>query len=141
MECRYIDEENYRKRMISLCVRSVLPGLPKKRIDRAVLLKSLIQRFRSDVEYGEKEVNLIIATWLDEVTPKMKSDFVTLRRLLVDEGVLQRDAQGSSYQLKTSDLRDFEFSEKINPREIESELGNVREDILRRRREFLDEST
>ncbi len=141
MEQRIIDEAVYRKRMMALCVRCALPGLPRKRIDRAIMLKSLIQRFSFGVEYREKEVNSIIDAWLMGVAPSMNSDFVTLRRLLVDEGIFERDAQGSSYTLKSTGVRGFEFSSDVDRIEIESELGLARKDLAERRREHLEGSS
>lgn len=51
-----------------------------------IVLEELADAFEFDRRYTEKEVNLILAEYHD--------DFCTLRRGLVDEGLLARDRTG-----------------------------------------------
>ena len=51
-----------------------------------IVLEKLAEAFEFDRLYTEKEVNLILAEYHD--------DFCTLRRALVDEGLLARDQTG-----------------------------------------------
>jgi hypothetical protein len=58
--------------------------LPARREKRRLVLEYVATRFEPKREYGEREVNAV----LEEV----HDDYVTLRRHLVDEGLLEREA-------------------------------------------------
>jgi hypothetical protein len=61
-----------------------IPALPAREAKRRVVLEYVAQRFEPGREYDEKQVNGVLLELFD--------DYVTLRRLLVDEGLLARDA-------------------------------------------------
>lgn len=65
---------------------------PKKQKRKVAILRQLIKRFEIGQEYTEKEVNAI----LTEAYP----DYVTLRRYLIDYGLLEREEDGSLYWVK-----------------------------------------
>ncbi|MEK8213553.1 DUF2087 domain-containing protein [Paenibacillus sp. FSL L8-0463] len=69
-----------------------LSEFPKKQKRKAAILRQLIKRFAAGRKYSEKEVNAI----LGEAFP----DHVTLRRYLIDYGLLDREDDGSSYWVK-----------------------------------------
>ncbi len=59
---------------------------------RLVVLRELAGRFKAGLVYSEKEVNsILISAW---------EDYATVRRCLVDYGFLERQPDGSQYQLK-----------------------------------------
>lgn len=60
-----------------------LKTIPVQRKKRLVVLEKLIEAFQRDVQYTEKEVNLILADFHE--------DFATLRRELIDERLMTRD--------------------------------------------------
>jgi hypothetical protein len=62
----------------------VLTTIPRKHAKRQVLLDWLAQSFEPGRHYTEVQVN--------EVLRVVYPDFATLRRLLIDEGFLDRDA-------------------------------------------------
>lgn len=64
--------------------RGRLSTLPAKRRKRLVTLDLVAQRFEPGVRYPELEVNAMLREVYD--------DYVTLRRLLVDEGFLTRES-------------------------------------------------
>jgi len=66
--------------------------LPMKDKFRRVVLKEISNRFEQNVVYSEKEVNEILQT--------VHEDYVTLRRLLIEYGFLDRLPDGSQYWLK-----------------------------------------
>lgn len=66
--------------------------LPKKQKRKVAILRQLIKRFEIGREYTEKEVNSILAD--------AHSDYVTLRRYLIDYGLLEREDDGSRYFVK-----------------------------------------
>lgn len=65
---------------------------PKKQKRKAAILRQLIKRFEPGREYDEKEVNQILS--------EAFSDHVTLRRYLIDYGLLEREEDGSYYWVK-----------------------------------------
>ncbi|WP_246187923.1 DUF2087 domain-containing protein [Paenibacillus tengchongensis] len=66
---------------------------PRKHKRRTAILHQLIKRFVPGREYTEKEVNAI----LEEANP----DYVTLRRYLIDHGLLDREEDGSRYWVRS----------------------------------------
>jgi hypothetical protein len=49
--------------------------------------------------YREREVNELLRSWSRDVAPAIEVDHVTLRRLLVDYGHLERTADGRAYRV------------------------------------------
>jgi hypothetical protein len=72
---------------------------PRARRDREILMQSIVMRLDSARTYDEGEINDALKTWLREVAPAIDTDHVTLRRLLVDCGRLERRADGKVYQV------------------------------------------
>ena len=73
--------------------------LPRKRRDRQILMKSILLTLDSGRTYTEPEINERIRAWNAQVAPAIETDHVTLRRLLVDHGHLERRADGGTYQV------------------------------------------
>lgn len=73
--------------------------LPKKRSELQMLLASVTFSFESGRVYSESQVNRLIGEWVSRFGTELDVDHVTLRRYLVDEGLLLRDEAGSSYRL------------------------------------------
>ncbi|MFQ1001532.1 DUF2087 domain-containing protein [Modestobacter sp. SSW1-42] len=61
-----------------------LVSIPAQRAKRLVVLEHLVHVFEPGVRYPEREVNALLAAW--------HPDVAALRRYLVDEGLLSRDA-------------------------------------------------
>ena len=72
---------------------------PRKRRDREILIKSLVMGLDSDAVYTEQEINERIDEWNRSVAPSVDTDHVTVRRLLVDYGELERTADGARYRV------------------------------------------
>jgi hypothetical protein len=72
---------------------------PRKRRDRDILMKSIVMRMDSSRTYTEPEVNELLMNWNRQVAPCIDSDHVTVRRLLVDYGKLERTADGAHYRV------------------------------------------
>ena len=72
---------------------------PRKRRDRWILMKSIVMLLDSDRTYAESEINEHLKSWNREVAPAIDTDHVTLRRVLVDEGQLERTADGRAYRV------------------------------------------
>ncbi len=65
--------------------------LPKKHGARVAVLSYLAEKFSSNTEYNERQVNDICDSW------HTFGDFCLLRRELVDNGLLGREPNGSRY--------------------------------------------
>lgn len=77
------DETEERRRILDRAlVDGRLVALPAKRSRRLVVLDHLVQRFEPGRHYTEWQVNAILAS--------VDADTATLRRYLVDEGMLDR---------------------------------------------------
>jgi len=61
-----------------------LVSVPAQRTKRLVVLHHLVRVFEPGVRYPEREVNALLAVW--------HADVAALRRYLVDEGLLTREA-------------------------------------------------
>jgi len=80
-------DEEYRQRVISSFFEyGKLKTIPAQRKKKLIVLEVIVQAFEFDKIYTEKEVNITIADFHD--------DFCTLRRHMVDEGIMGRDAKG-----------------------------------------------
>jgi hypothetical protein len=61
-----------------------LVSIPAQRTKRRIVLQHLVRVFEPGVRYPEREVNALLAVWY--------ADVAALRRSLVDEGLLSREA-------------------------------------------------
>ena len=82
------------KRMLA---NGPLTAWPTRREDEQLLLLLAARRFEPRREYREADVNDLLRTWLSTFVAPFGFDHVTLRRRLVDTGLLLRDAAGSTY--------------------------------------------
>jgi len=102
MTTERITIEEYESRLRALLGAGGLRvGFPKKRRDLWILLQAIAERFRDDERLDEVEVNRRIASFLAERAPDWEMDRATLRRALVDEGFMERDAGGTVYRSST----------------------------------------
>jgi hypothetical protein len=74
-------------------------GFPRRQRDRQVLLKSIRMLVDGGRTYSEREINALLREWNRDVAPAIQTDHVTLRRLLVDYGHLERTPDGRAYRL------------------------------------------
>lgn len=72
---------------------------PRKQRDREILMKSIRMGMDPDRTYGELEINDLLREWNRDVAPAIETDHVTVRRLLVDYGYLERTADGRFYRV------------------------------------------
>lgn len=72
---------------------------PRKQRDREILIKSIRMLMDCDRTYSEAEINAFLQAWRRDIAPAIESDHVTIRRLLVDHGHLERTADGRAYRL------------------------------------------
>jgi len=72
---------------------------PRKQRDRDILMKSIVMLMDSARHYTEPEINELLMEWKHSVAPCIETDYVTVRRLLVDYGKLERTPDGSHYRV------------------------------------------
>ncbi len=65
---------------------------PAKEKVRLMLIRRISMKFKFEQKYSEKEVN--------EILKPLYNDYVLIRRLMIDYGLLDRKADGSEYWLK-----------------------------------------
>jgi hypothetical protein len=63
---------------------------PRRRRDREILMKSIRMQMDPMADYTEKAINALLERWRSEIAPAIDVDHVTLRRLLVDYGEIER---------------------------------------------------
>jgi hypothetical protein len=128
----------FNKRLVDLCVRSGLSGLPRKRRDRHILLKSVALTLDKTAEYTEPEINQKLMDWLRDVGASLRLDYVELRRHLVNEEYLGRAKDGSRYWVAMSSRRQIPFDSDIEASDIRSLIAEARSDVEIRRRRYLN---
>src|SRR5262245_14370610 len=92
---KVITHEQFSARFGALVLDQRVP--PRKRDAIQVLLVSAVIGFDTRTQYSEAEVNATLKRWADDFGATLGLDYVTMRRLLVDEGYLTRDAFGAGY--------------------------------------------
>lgn len=74
-------------------------GFPRNARDRSILMHSIVLELDSSRSYTQREIDAALRAWKTQLAPAIETDHVTLRRLLVDRGLLDRTADGSSYRV------------------------------------------
>ena len=125
------------KRLTNLCLRSGLSGFPKDEIDQHILLKSAVLVIGKTDNASEQEINEKLKRWINEVAQIDKMDHGTVRRWLIDTGYLTRAKDGSSYQVSPAGSM---FDPSIDQLDVVAVIADAREEIARRKREYLDKA-
>jgi hypothetical protein len=121
-----VGADEFARRLETLCSSGLGPGLPRKRRDAHILLYSIVLVFVPRRSYDEPAVGRLIEEWLDAAGPFVAFDRVTLRRSLVDEGYLERDAAGRSYTVRRSGRGQMSFEPPVNQLDPKSILRAAR---------------
>lgn len=135
-----VSREYFMKRITDLCLKSGLAGFPKDETSLHILLKSAVLMMGQPDQLTEKEVNVKLEVWVKEVGQSNNVDRVSLRRELVDRGYLSRSVDGSVYQIVHPGPHPELFDESIDQLDISKEIAIAREDLARRKREYLAKS-
>lgn len=93
---RYMTTESERQKVLQDYFPHGLDGtlktFPRKEKRKLIILRNLAERFQVDHRYTEKEVNTVLKAAF--------SDYVTLRRYLIEYGFMDREDDGSAYWLR-----------------------------------------
>lgn len=131
-----ISYEYFKKRLLDLCLRSGLTGLPNGEIDRHILLRSMVLLFADkSAIYTEDEVNERLIYWLNNICELESLDHVTLRRLLVDSEYLTRSRDCTSYQVVGN--QEQQFAPGIEEIDVEKIMESGKEEIARKKRMYM----
>jgi len=106
---------------------------PRKRRDRDILMKSIVMLLDSDRHYTESQINELLQEWNRDVAPAIHTDHVTIRRLLVDHGQLERTADGRRYRVGFPP-RPVVFDLEVDDIDVRATIAAYREHSERRRR-------
>jgi hypothetical protein len=92
MDDRY-DNQTERDKILKNYIKDgrviIFPSKEKKKL---VILQYIVDKFKSDKKYTEKEVNEVIVSMVD--------DYVSARRYLIELGFMERNNDGSEYWVK-----------------------------------------
>lgn len=93
---RYSIEQDEREKVLATYFKDGLDGalelIPSKEKRKLIVLQHILKRFNPAVHYSEKEVNAILKT--------AHTDYVSLRRYLIEYGFMERSDDGSAYWVK-----------------------------------------
>jgi hypothetical protein len=103
----HITDAQFRERFTALYFSG--QDLPKKPLDRQIVLISAILGLTPHRKYSESEINGELQKWVLQFGQRYSLDHVTLRRYLIDERYLMRDASGGVYQLGALEQLAFTF--------------------------------
>jgi hypothetical protein len=133
-----ISADHFSKRLVTLCLKSGLSGLPKNEIDQHILLKSAVLLIKPGMSFSEREIDAKLSFWINEISGIQNFDTTTLRRWLVDAGYLTRTSDGSSYQVKTEGPWEHLFDPAVSEIDIQEVILDAREEIARRKQAYLE---
>jgi hypothetical protein len=111
-------------------------GLPRRRRDRQIMMKSILILMDSARTYTEPEINSLLQAWNRLVAPAIQVDHVTLRRMLVDHGHLERTADGRAYRVGFP-ARAVAFDLEVDDVDVVATIAAYREHVRSRRRSRL----
>jgi hypothetical protein len=103
----HITATQFRERFTALYFSG--QDLPKKPLDRHIVLISAILDLESARRYSEAEINVQLQKWVLSFGRRYGIDHVTLRRYLIDERYLVRDSAGDAYELGALDTLAYTF--------------------------------
>jgi len=105
--------EEFEERLAAICLSGAGAAFPRRARDRHILYRSIIQRLDSTRKYSEEDVNAALQQWRMDIGTCLDIDHVTLRRYLIDERYLSRDANGTAYEINPAGNITFEFEPSV----------------------------
>ena len=94
-----ITRKEFEDRLIALVLSGGAPGLPRRLLDRRVLLTTICLELDRRRAFTQKEIDQRLAWWPHRMGGRFGLDPATLRRALVDDGYLLRDRAGYEYRV------------------------------------------
>jgi hypothetical protein len=134
----HITDTQFRERFAALFFSG--QDLPKKPIDRQIVYISAVIGLQSDRKYTERELNEELQKWTLLFGQRYNLDHVTLRRYLIDEKYLQREASGTAYELATVD-RAHTFDRSLVGLDLAALIDAAKQDREIKKRQHLDRAS
>lgn len=97
-------------------------------------MRSILLQLDSSRTYTERDIDAELMQWKREVAPAIRTDHVTLRRLLVDHGHLERTRDGGVYRVGFPP-GSLAFDLEIFDLDLPATVAAYREEQERQRRE------
>lgn len=115
-----------------------LSQMPRRRGDLEILLALAATQLRRKSPLSEAEVNEALKGWLSSFCSPYSVDHVTIRRYLVDFRLVDRNREGSTYQVVDGNINRIidPSAQQINPERVLEEVMKERE--IRKRQRRLD---
>ena len=132
-ESGMITVEEFVERLCRLGADRGPRNFPRKQRDRQILMKSILMLMDSGRTYTEREVNNLLKEWNRDVAPAIHTDHVTVRRWLVDYGLMERTANGRSYRVGFP-AEPVVFDLEIDDIDVRATVAAFRDEASRRRR-------
>jgi hypothetical protein len=133
----HITESQFKSRFVSLVMGG--GSLPKKREDQQILFVSAILALDPQRHYSETEMNDALQPWSRSFGGSFGLDHVTLRRLLIDDGFITRDAAGTSYVLNL-DTPPCTYDASIAEIDLDTLIEEARLEREERKRKYMASS-
>lgn len=118
--------ERARKGLKRMLANGRLTAVPKRPADQKVLVALAAAQVDAGRSFLESEVNERLKAWLGTISEPFGIDHVTLRRMLVDSGLLVRTASGSLYQVNEAKLGEIDAVRGIEPADVLAEVRDER---------------
>ncbi len=113
-----IGSEEFRDRVVELCVKRGVKGLPPGKRDRHIVLKSVAMTMDPHRGMTVEEVDAALNNWIGMVAQRLEVDRVTLRRALINEGYLRSDREGVFYTLYSAGPDGPEYSGAVEKLDV-----------------------
>jgi hypothetical protein len=108
-----ISAAQFEERLAAICLGGAGTAFPRRTRDRHILYRSVIQGLDHARQYSETELNDALQQWRLDIGTCLEIDHVTLRRYLIDEQYISREADGSTYQVNPTGNDAVEFEPSI----------------------------
>jgi hypothetical protein len=134
MSDRIVMVSEFEERLAAICLGGAGSAFPRRSRDRHILYRSIIQTLDQSKKYSEENLNAALQQWLCDIGTCLDMDHVTLRRYLIDEGYLSRDANGSAYEVCFTSRSPIEFEGSValvDPSEV---IQAAKERVAERKR-------
>ena len=100
-----ISRKRFEERLVRLILSGGTPGLPRRLEDRRVLLTAICLELDRLRTFTQRELDEHFTLWPHRVGGRYGLDPATIRRAMVDDGLLLRDRAGHEYRVSSNILQ------------------------------------